>query len=78
MYYKQLKSKTMGYKSIKISVYLKHLNEKWCKINTNTSKITKATYYNNWIQEEHITVFVKRINNEQAELMYAKIVIADK
>ena len=38
----------------------------------------KSTYYENWKQEGHLTVFGKRLNDEQSELSDVKIFITDK
>ena len=77
-YYEKLKVMTVGYKKFKISDYLKYIDEKWCKIYTKTRKQMKAAYYEKWNQEDHITVLGKRINDDQAELTDAKIVITDE
>ena len=52
--------------------------EKLCKINNNTTKRMKAAYYEKFSQEEHISVFVKRLNDEQYDLTDARIVMTDK
>ena len=77
-YYKQLKVKAVGYKKVNISEYLKYLDEKWCKIDTNTRKRTKYAYYEKWIREEHKKVFGNRINNNKDNLYNSKIFITNE
>ena len=77
-YYEKIKTKAEGYKNLNIYEYLKNIDEEWCKINTNKMNRMKARDYEKWGQEEHITVFGKKISYKQADLDDAKNVINDE
>ena len=40
-YYKQPRKKTIGYNEVTIRDYFKHIDEKWCKMDTATIKRMK-------------------------------------
>ena len=78
LYYDQLKVEMVEYKTVRITKYLKHLGQNWWKIDTNTRKRMNVAYYEKWNQEYLITVFHKRLNNEQANLNDVRFVITNK
>ena len=76
-YYEQLRKKIIGYKNVKITDYFNHLDEKWCKIDTNTIKQMKKEYYEPWDPQEHITEFTKRLDDDQTDLAANSITISN-
>ena len=68
----------MGYKKVKITKCLNHLDGKWCKIDTKTLKQMKPSYYEKWNEEDCITLFGKRLNYEKSYVDGVKIVTTDQ
>ena len=75
-YYQQLRHKIIKYKIIHPKKYLKHLDEKWCKLFTKTIKKTKEDI--GWWQTKHITEFGVELNIGQEELPEDTIKFSDK
>ena len=56
----------LGYKGIPILKYFEHLDAKWCILDTAARKKAKDDYYIVWDPSaEHITVFGKRLDDDQ-------------
>ena len=68
----------MRYNNVNITNYFNYLNGKWYKIDTNTRKQKKSSYYEKWNQEDHITVLGKRLNYDQANLADFNVIITEE
>lgn len=76
-YYEQLKKIKTGYKGIKLTEYIQHLDMHWCHLNTSVIKEMKTHYIQGWQQvSKHITEFGQRLDKEQDELRENNITIA--
>ena len=76
-FYKQLKKRFTGYKKVTIIKYSDHLNEKWTKLTNKAKRDLKAKYYCGWQQPEHITEFIRRLEEDQQRLEDMGIPIYD-
>ena len=69
-YYIALKKPIIGYKRTTAKDYFIHLDSKWCKLDTKVIKKMKENYFRGWqlAEEEDISTFIKRLNEEQTTL----------
>jgi hypothetical protein len=76
--YCQLKKKNLGYKGVKITEYFDHFDEEWCPMTVATRKQFKEEYYRPWAADaEHISEFIKHLNDEQEYYETLKIKISE-
>ena len=73
--YLALKQPVIAYKNVVVHVYITHLDNKWCKMDTRVVKNMKNNYYRGWgvTNDEHIEEFVKRLNEEQQALIRDRV-----
>jgi hypothetical protein len=77
-YYAQLKHRLTKYRNIKPQQILDHLDDRWCPLDVMAKKQICNTYYTKWDEDEHLTAFGKRLEDEQNQLVQSDIVILDK
>ena len=76
-YWKQLEQTTFKWKRTTPRNYIDHLQNKWVKLDPPTIEAETNKYKRGWADDEHITLFNRRLNLEQAKLMTGKIIITD-
>ena len=77
LYYHQLHDVLLDYPN-RILDYLEHLTTRWCRMTVTLRDKLKKHYFRGWnLEEEHITAFAKRLDNEQADLAIAEVEVTD-
>jgi hypothetical protein len=77
-YYEQLKEDTFKYKRIKPRQYLTELETKWVFLDERQRKTLIDNYERGWEENEHISAFATRLDDEQAKLLADGITISDE
>ena len=59
--------------------YIKHLDDKWCKLTTAVAKKMKQEFYLPWhFETEHVTDLICRLYEDQVRLAENGIAISDE
>jgi hypothetical protein len=77
-HYSQLKHCLMAYHNVTLFQILEHLNDRWCPLDVKAKKVLKDAYYTKWDDDEHLTAFGKRLNDDQRALVRSNATSADK
>ena len=77
-YYEQLKEDTFKYKRIKPRQYLTELETKWVFLDERQRKTLIDNFERGWEENEHISAFATRLDDEQAKLLADGITISDE
>jgi hypothetical protein len=77
-YYSQICHQFTAYRNITPYQILEHLNNRWCPLNVKVKKELKKAYYTKWDHAvEHLTVFGKRLDDDQRSLIKSDVTITD-
>jgi hypothetical protein len=77
-YYSQLRHRLTAYRNITPYQILEHLNNRWCPLDVKAKKELKKACYTKWDHAiEHLTVFGKRLDDDQRSLVRSDVTITD-
>ena len=66
-------------KKVKITAYFDHLDKVWCKMDTSAKNEMRQKYFEQWAHgADHITVFSKKLEDEQEILKKLGVTISDE
>ena len=77
-YYEQLKEETFKYKRIQPLQYLKELQTKWVFLDERQRKVLLDNFERGWEEDEHISAFATRLDDEQAKLLADGITVSEE
>jgi hypothetical protein len=77
-YYLQLRNRLTAYSNVTPFQILEHLNDRWCPLDVRAKRALKDAYYTKWDGDEHLTVFGKRLDDDQCALIWSDVTIADE
>ena len=75
-YYEQLREDTFKYKHIKPRQYITKLETKWVLLDERQRKVLIDNFERGWEENEHISAFATRLDDEQAKLLADGITIS--
>ena len=73
-----MKHRLTKYRNITPQQILAHLDDQWCPLDVMAKKQIRDAYYTKWEEDEHLTAFSKRLDDEQDRLIRSDIVIPDQ
>jgi len=77
-YYAQLKHRLTAYQNVTPFQVLEYLNDRWCPLDVKAKKALNDGYYTKWDGDEHLTVFGKRLDDDQRAFVRSNVTIADE
>jgi hypothetical protein len=77
-YYEQLREETFKYKRIKPRQYITELETKWVFLDERQRKVLIDNFERGWEEDQHISAFATRLDDEQAKLLADGITISEE